>query len=56
MIGGGFKKGVLFNRIVRITDVVPTICYLTNTSVPSNVEGGVIWQALDGFEEKHYTL
>lgn len=55
MVGGGFKKGVLFNRVIRITDVVPTICYLTNTSAPSNVEGGIIWQALEGFEEKHYT-
>ena len=54
MIGGGFKKGAEIKRAVHITDVVPTICYLTNTEVPSNVEGGVIWQALEGFEEKEY--
>lgn len=54
MIGGGFKKGVLFNRVIRITDVVATICHLTNTAMPSNIEGGVIWQALEGFTEKNY--
>lgn len=54
MIGGGFKKGVLFDRVIRITDVVSTICYLTGTTVPSNAEGGVIWQALEGFEEINY--
>ena len=54
MIGGGFKKGAEIKRAVHITDVVPTICYLTNTEVPSNVDGGVIWQALEGFEEKEY--
>ncbi len=51
MIGSGFKKQTTINRPIRIVDVVPTICHLTNTTVPSNVEGGVIWQALEGFEE-----
>ena len=51
MIGAGFKQRATINRPIRIVDVVPTICHLTNTPVPSNVEGGVIWQALDGFEE-----
>lgn len=54
MIGSGFKKHATINRPIRIVDVVPTICYLTDTPVPSNVEGGVIWQALEGFEEKQY--
>jgi len=54
MIGAGFKKGVTFNRVIRITDVVPTICHLTHTDIPYNVEGGVIWQALEGYDEKVY--
>jgi predicted AlkP superfamily phosphohydrolase/phosphomutase len=54
MIGGGFKKSTVINRVIRITDVVPTICYMTGTRMPSNVDGGVIWQALEGFEEKEY--
>ena len=54
MVGAGFKKGELINRVIRVTDVVPTICHLLNVQMPSNVEGGVIWQALEGFEEKQY--
>ena len=54
MTGAGFKKGVKINRTVRIVDVVPTICHLGEVPMVSNVEGGVIWQALEGFEEKSY--
>ena len=54
MSGGGLKKGETINRKVRIVDVVPTICHLANCPMPSNVEGGVIWQALEGFEENKY--
>jgi Uncharacterized conserved protein len=54
MAGAGIKKGELINRVVRVTDVVPTICHLTETDVPSNVEGGVIWQALEGFAEESF--
>ena len=54
MVGAGFKKGELINRVIRVTDVVPTICHLLNVQMPCNVEGGVIWQALEGFEEKVY--
>lgn len=54
MNGGGLKKGETINRVVRIVDVVPTICYLAEAPMPSNVEGGVIWQALEGFEENKY--
>lgn len=55
MIGGDFKKGEKIRRIIRITDVVPTICYLCDNAVPSNCEGGVIWQALEGFQEEQFT-
>lgn len=54
MVGAGIKKGALINRVIRITDIVPTICHLANTAVPSNAEGGVIWQALEGFEEEQF--
>ena len=54
MAGAGFKKGVEINRTIRIVDVVPTICHLGEVPMVSNVEGGVIWQALEGFEEKSY--
>ena len=54
MSGAGFKKGATINRKVRIVDVVPTICHLVGNPMPSNVEGGVIWQALEGFVENKY--
>ncbi len=56
MVGAGIKKGAQFNRVIRLTDVVPTICYLTGTSMPSNVEGGIIWQALEGFAEEYFEV
>jgi Uncharacterized conserved protein len=55
MIGDDLKKGKFIRRVVRVTDIVPTICHLTDTQVPSNVEGGVIWQAFKGFQEERYT-
>lgn len=54
MIGAGLKQGEAIKRVIRITDVVPTICHLTDTPMPSNVEGGVIWQALENFDENKY--
>ena len=54
MCGAGLKKGETINRKVRIVDVVPTICHLAECPMPSNVEGGVIWQALEGFEERKF--
>ena len=54
MSGAGFKKHAQISRTINVVDVVPTICHLGEVSMPSNVEGGVIWQALEGFEEKSY--
>ena len=54
MIGAGFKEGETINRVIRVTDIVPTICYLTETPMSSNVEGGVIYQALKDFTEEKY--
>lgn len=52
--GGEVKKGEKINRIINVVDVVPTICHLLNVRMPSNVEGGVIWQAIAGFAEEKY--
>jgi len=49
MRGPGIKKGYVLKRIVRTVDIVPTICYLLNFPVPRNAEGGIIYQALEGF-------
>ncbi|WP_407310163.1 alkaline phosphatase family protein [Desulfosporosinus sp. SB140] len=48
MAGAGVKKGYsIDNRVVRVVDIVPTICHLAGASMPENVEGGVIYQALE---------
>ncbi len=54
MGGAGFKHGEFIDRPVRITDIVPTICHLVGAGMPGSVEGGVIYQALDGFDEAKY--
>ncbi|KJS19280.1 MAG: nucleotide pyrophosphatase [Clostridiaceae bacterium BRH_c20a] len=45
--GAGIKKGELINRNVSAIDIVPTICHLTELPIPRNVEGGIIYQALE---------
>ena len=47
MTGPGIKKGVHLNRTVRLTDLVPTVCYLMNLPVPADTEGAVIYQAFE---------
>ncbi|CEP68293.1 Type I phosphodiesterase/nucleotide pyrophosphatase/phosphate transferase [Moorella glycerini] len=47
MAGAGVKKGEIIKRKVRIVDIVPTICYLQGAPMPRDVEGGVIYQALE---------
>lgn len=54
MGGAAFKKGGFIDRNVRITDIVPTVCHITDTGMSGSVEGGVIYQALEGFEEAKY--
>jgi hypothetical protein len=40
------KQGEVLERNVWLTDIVPTICYLTDLPVPTQCEGAVIYQAL----------
>ncbi|MFD1772501.1 alkaline phosphatase family protein [Paenibacillus rhizophilus] len=47
-LGAGVKSGETIDRKVKVVDLVPTICELTETPVPRNVEGGVIYQILSG--------
>ena len=46
MAGSGIKEGYTLKRPVRNVDIVPTICHVVGNRMPSNVEGGVIYQAL----------
>ena len=34
-------------RQVRVIDVAPTLCYLMGWPMPHNVEGGVIYEAME---------
>lgn len=54
LAGDGVKQNTVINRVVHEVDIAPTLCYLANSRPCSNTEGGVIWQALEGFEEKQY--
>ena len=47
MAGSGVRKGVALRRQVRVVDVAPTIAYLLGIRMPANVEGGVIYEALE---------
>ena len=47
MSGPGVKSGAVINRTVRLTDLVPTMCYLAEWPVPRECEGGILYQALE---------
>lgn len=47
LAGAGVRKGVALERQVRVVDVAPTLCYLLGIPMPRNVEGGVIYEALE---------
>lgn len=45
--GAGVRKGIALERQVRVVDVAPTVCYLLGLPMPANVEGGVVYEALE---------
>ena len=47
MAGAGVRKGVSLERQVRVVDVAPTLCYLLGWPMPREVEGGIIYEALE---------
>jgi len=54
--GPGVKRGAVLERTCWITDLVPTICYLTGLPIPRHAEGGVLYQALEDPEAKSKEL
>jgi len=44
--GAGVKKGIALRRQVRVVDVAPTLCYLLGLPMPADVEGGIVYEAL----------
>ncbi len=47
MAGPGVKQNVALERSVRVIDVAPTLCHLLGWPMPRNVEGGIIYEALE---------
>jgi arylsulfatase A-like enzyme len=47
LAGPGVKQGAEIERTVRLADIVPTFCYLTDLPVPRDCEGAVVYQALE---------
>jgi len=47
MAGPGVKQDVALERSVRVIDVAPTLCHLLGWPMPRNVEGGIIYEALE---------
>ena len=43
----GMKKGETIARPIRNVDIVPTLCHLVGNRMPKEVEGGIIYQALE---------
>ncbi|MCX6069426.1 MAG: alkaline phosphatase family protein [Chloroflexi bacterium] len=45
--GPGVKRGHVVSRPAELADVAPTLCYLAETPMPADCEGGIIYQALE---------
>ncbi len=52
LAGPGVRKGNELRRKVNLEDVVPTLCYLAEISVPAECEGGILYQALEDPDQK----
>ena len=47
LAGAGVRKGTELERKVQVVDVAPTLCYLLGWPMPANVEGGIVYEALE---------
>jgi hypothetical protein len=47
MAGPGIRQGNFIRRNAKLEDIVPTLCYLGELSVPADCEGGIVYQALE---------
>ena len=47
LAGAGVRNGVELDRKVQVVDVAPTLCHLLGLPMPENVEGGVVYEALE---------
>ncbi len=56
MKGPNIKKGCILKRNIRLTDIVPTVCYMMDIPIPKDAEGAIIYQAMEdpNFKLKEY--
>lgn len=47
MSGAGVRQGVELQRNVQVVDVAPTLCHLLGLPMPRDVEGKVVYEALE---------
>jgi hypothetical protein len=47
LAGPGVKQGVEIERMVRLADIVPTLCHLAELPVPAQCDGAIVYQALE---------
>ena len=47
LAGAGVRQKGALQRQVRAVDVAPTLCYLLGVPMPRDVEGGVVYEALE---------
>ena len=52
MSGPGVKKNYRMKRTMWLTDIVPTICFLTDFPIPEHAEGAVLYQALENPDQR----
>ncbi|HDD64740.1 MAG TPA: hypothetical protein ENF61_01340, partial [Firmicutes bacterium] len=54
--GPGIKRGVVLERTVWLTDIVPTICFALDLPVPKDCEGAIIYQIFEDpdFKRKEF--
>lgn len=52
MSGPNIRKNQIIDRCAGLTDIVPTICYLTNWPIPTDCEGSVLYQAFENIDFK----
>ena len=47
LAGAGVRRGIELERSVQVIDVAPTLCHLLGIPMPRDVEGGVVYEALE---------
>ncbi|MCS7180521.1 MAG: alkaline phosphatase family protein, partial [bacterium] len=51
--GPNVKKGVIVERTIWLTDIVPTICYALDLPIPKDCEGAILYQI---FEDPNFKI